>query len=133
MSVDPVRIQIGIRLAKDAPVTHEFLRSVIVHWAEGDRLPRGIRIVYVRWINPRRTSSALAVWKDSRDSDQSLQGARTTLRGLLLSGKFSFEIGFKKPPKTKITIVKKKRAKKKVAKSRKRKLQHVRKNKGVRK
>jgi len=145
MSADPVRIQVGIRLLKDAPVTHEFLRLVIMQWANTGKLPKGIKIVYVRWINPRRAAASLAVWKDSRDSDQSLEGARTTLRGLLRAGHFTFSVGFNRfPPKVKIKIIKRKAAKKRSRravkaykkadkKPKKRKLRDVRKNKGVRK
>ena len=80
---DPVRIQVGVKLDKNIPVTYDFLRSVIASWADGERLPRGIHIVYIRWINNVRANLRLARWKDSRDNAQSLQGARSTLRGLL--------------------------------------------------
>lgn len=141
---DPVRIQIGIKLDKNLPVTYDFLRSVVAAWADGKKLPRGIHIVYIRWINNVRRNLALARWKDSRDSGQSLQGARSTLRGLLRTVRLEFTDIPKevKKPVVEVEVIKKRKpstnprkAKKKIRKPRpaKRKLQHVRKNKGVRK
>ena len=134
MSIDPVRIQVGIRLSKDAPVTYDFLRGVIAHWVDGGTLPRGIKITYVRWINPVRATRGLAAWKDSRDKDQSLQGARATLRGLLRSVHLNIEIrGGSQPAPVKIKKRPTKKKKKPAQKQKKRKLQRVRKDKGVRK
>ena len=139
---DPVRIQVGIKLDKNIPVTYDFLRSVVATWADGNKLPKGIHIVYIRWINNVRRNLSLAVWKDSRDKGQSLQGARSTLRGLLRTIQLEFyNTPKKQEPKPKIEKrrpkkpAKKKSKKKTVGKSkqRKRKLQHVRKGKGVRK
>ena len=141
---DPVRIQVGVKLDKNIPVTYDFLRSVIASWADGERLPRGIHIVYIRWINNVRANLRLARWKDSRDNAQSLQGARLTLRGLLRTihleffstpkkntqeikaGRFEVQrIEKRKPEKVKKNMARKKPAK--------HKLRHVRKGKGVRK
>jgi|ERR1700674_683715 len=143
MSLDPVRIQIGIRLKKRAPITYDFLRGVVAHWADGGKLPRGIQIVYVRWINPVRARVSLAKWKDSRDSGQSLQGARKTLRGLLQSTYLNISFPedgtsakpvFKRQPirKTK-TFKRKPTTRKAVKKQKKHKLRNVRRSKGVRK
>lgn len=143
---DPVRIQVGIKLDKNIPVTYDFLRSVVATWADGDKLPRGIHIVYIRWINNVRRNLSLAVWKDSRDKGQSLQGARSTLRGLLRTIQLEFFNTPKKqerPPtiqkkRPKKTVRKQKpktarKAKKRSSGSASRKLQHVRQGKGVRK
>lgn len=139
--IDPVRIQVGIALDKNIPVTYDFLRGIVASWADGGKLPRGIHIVYIRWINNVRANLRLARWKDSRDKGQSLAGARATLRGLLRSVDLEF-FNTPKESKPEPFIQKrkpegssKKSKPKKVArkKPKKRKLQHVRKGKGVRK
>ena len=132
---DPVRIQVGVKLDKNIPVTYDFLRSVVAAWADGARLPRGIHIVYIRWINNMRRDIRLARWKDSRDSGQTLKGARETLRGLLRTVRLEF---FHTPKKQEAppAIEKRRRPKPKRVRKKKpapRKLQHVRKGKGVRK
>lgn len=92
---DPVRVQVSIRVP-DVPgvkgrITSAFLRKAVLQFVETGSAPRGITIDAIDWINPVRKNPELARWKSSNDPDQSMSGARKTLRRLLRRLKFNFQ------------------------------------------
>lgn len=92
--VDPVRVQVAIKVA-DVPglrskISPAFLRAAMLQYVETGRPPRGVEIDAIDWINPSRVHPELAVWKSSKDADQSLPQARATLRRLLRRLRFNF-------------------------------------------
>jgi len=93
--VDPVRVQVAIRVPNvpgvKSRLSPAFLRKALLNFVETGVMPRGIEVDAIDWINPVRKDKGLARWKSSNDPDQSMAGARKTLRRLLRRLRFNFQ------------------------------------------
>jgi len=96
--VDPVRVQVSIRIARvpglRERLTNRILNQIVRDFVDTGKTPRGIKITAINWINPVRKDPTLARWKSSSDSNQSMTQARATLRRVLRRVRFNFQ-GFR--------------------------------------
>lgn len=98
-SPDPVRVQIAVTGKKPIGVrmTRDLMNDIINTWVETGKTPRGLRVVQVRWLNPKRVNSKLAQWKEAT-TPGAIRTARKTLRlAQLLQGGMRFSsVGYSK-------------------------------------
>jgi hypothetical protein len=89
---DPVRVQIGVGGKKPIGVrmTRELMDDIITQWIETGRLPKGLKITDVRWINPKRSDTSLARWKEATTPGQINKARRTLRLSQLLQGGMRF-------------------------------------------
>jgi len=89
---DPVRIQVAVGGKKPIGVrmTRALMDDIIEQWVRTGRLPKGLKITSVRWINPQRSNKSLARWKEATTT-ATIRKARKTLRlAQLLQGGMRF-------------------------------------------
>lgn len=89
---DPVRVQIAVGGKKPIGVrmTRELMDDIITQWVESGRLPKGLKITQVRWINPKRADKSLARWKEATTTGQINKARRTLRLSQLLQGGMRF-------------------------------------------
>jgi len=89
---DPVRIQIAIagKKPKGVCMTRALMDDIIEQRIMTGRLPKGLKVTSVRWINPSRKDGALARWKEA-STPATIRKAFDTLRmAQLLQGGMRF-------------------------------------------
>lgn len=89
---DPVRVQIAVGGKKPIGVrmTRALMDEIIEQWVSSGKLPRGLKITSVRWINPKRANSSLARWKEATTPGQIRKARRTLRLNQLLQGGMRF-------------------------------------------